>query len=57
MPLKWANLLDEQLDETVISFRNCPKKVITPLTPVEIRIINNVYMGGNSFENWFTASL
>lgn len=51
MPLKWANLLDEQLDEAVISLRNCPKKVITPLTPVEIRITNNVYMGGNSVDN------
>lgn len=45
MPLKWANLLDEQLDEAVLSLRNCPKKVITPLTPVEIRINNSVIMG------------
>lgn len=44
MPIKWADLLDEQLDEAVISLRNCPKKVITPLTPVEIRITNNVIM-------------
>ncbi len=44
MPIKWANLLDEQLDEAVISLRNCPVKVIAPLTPVEIRITNQVIM-------------
>lgn len=45
MPIKWANLLDEQLDEAVLSLRNCPVKVIAPLTPVEIRISNKVAMG------------
>ena len=44
-PVKWANLLDEQLDEAVISLRNCPLKVIPPLTPVEIRITNEITMG------------
>lgn len=44
LPIKWANLLDEQLDEAVISLRNCPKKVIPPLTPVEIRITNDIIM-------------
>lgn len=44
MPIKWANLLDEQLDEAVISLRNCPQKVIAPLTPIEIRITNTVTM-------------
>lgn len=43
-PIKWANLLDEQLDEAVISLRNCPKKVIPPLTPVEIRINSEIIM-------------
>lgn len=49
MPIKWAHLLDEQLDEAVISLRNCPVKVIPPLTPVEIRITNSIIMkkGGN----------
>lgn len=47
-PIKWANLLDEQLDEAVISLRNCPKKVIPPLTPVEIRITNSVTMGSST---------
>ena len=49
MPIKWANLLDEQLDEAVISLRNCPVKVIPPLTPVEIHITNSIIMkkGGN----------
>ena len=48
-PIKWANLLDEQLDEGAISLRNCPKSVISPLTPVEIRINSEVIMrkGGN----------
>lgn len=44
LPIKWANLLDEQLDEAVISLRNCPVKVIPPLTPVEIRIDNSVIL-------------
>lgn len=44
LPIKWANLLDEQLDEAVISLRNCPVKVIPPLTPVELRINNSVVM-------------
>lgn len=44
-PIKWANLLDEQLDEATISLRNCPLKNIPPLTPVEIRITNTVTMG------------
>lgn len=44
MPLKLSNLLDEQLDECIISLRNCPVKVIAPLTPVEIRITNSVIM-------------
>lgn len=49
LPIKWANLLDEQLDEAVISLRNCPVEVIPPLTPVEIRITNSIIMkkGGN----------
>lgn len=47
-PIKWANLLDEQLDEAVISLRNCAKKVIPPLTPVEIRITNSVTMGSST---------
>lgn len=51
MPIKWANLLDEQLDEAVLSLRNCPKKVITPLTPIEIRINNSVIMGAKTVYN------
>lgn len=51
MPIKWANLLDEQLDEAVLSLRNCPVKVIAPLTPVEIRINNSVIMGGRTVYN------
>lgn len=48
MPIKWANFLDEQLDEAVLSLRNCPVRVIHPLTPVEIRITNTVIMGSTT---------
>ena len=48
LPYKWANLLDEQLDEAVMSLRNCPKKITPPLTPVEIRISNTVTMGSTA---------
>lgn len=51
MPIKWANLLDEQLDEATLSLRNCPVKVIPPLTPVEIRINNSVIMGAKTVYN------
>lgn len=44
-PFKCSELLDEQLDEAVISLRNCPLKVIPPLTTVEIRITNEITMG------------
>lgn len=44
-PFKCSELLDEQLDEAVISLRNCPLKVIPPLTPIEIRITNEITMG------------
>lgn len=44
-PFKCSELLDEQLDEAVISLRNCPVKSIPPLTPVEIRIVNEITMG------------
>ena len=51
MPLKWANLLDERLDEGIISLRNCPVKVIAPLSTVEIRINNSVVMGSQTTYN------
>ena len=47
-PYKWANFLDEQLDEAVISLRRCPKRDIKQLTPVEIRITNEIYFGHKS---------
>lgn len=43
MPLKWGNLLDEQLDEMYLSLRHCPIKNFKPLTPVEIRFTNELY--------------
>ena len=45
MPLKWGNFLDEQLDETVITLRRSKKKVFPPLTPVEVRLTNELYWG------------
>lgn len=43
MPLKWANFLDERLDECVLSLRGVKKEVFAPLTPVEIVLTNNLY--------------
>lgn len=45
MPLKWGNFLDEQLDETIITLRRSKKKVFPPLTPVEVRLTNELYWG------------
>lgn len=43
VPLKWANFLDEQLDETIVTLRHVQRKVFSPLTPVEIRLTNELY--------------
>ena len=45
MPLKWGNFLDEQLDEMIITVRRSKKKVFSPLTPVEVRLTNELYWG------------
>ena len=42
-PLKWANLLDERLDEMFLGLRRCPFEVFKPLTPVEIHFSNELY--------------
>lgn len=49
-PIKWSNLLDEQLDEAVISLRRCPLKSIPPLSPVQIQITNQIYFGHGANE-------
>lgn len=43
VPLKWANFLDEQLDEAIVTLRHVQRKIFPPLTPVEIRLTNELY--------------
>lgn len=43
MPLKWADFLDERLDECYLSLRGIKKKNFPPLTPVEIVLSNKLY--------------
>ena len=45
LPIKWANLLDERLDEMYLSLRKCPFENFKPLTPVEIQLQNQIYFG------------
>lgn len=49
MPIKWGNLLDEQLDECFLSLRHCPIKNFKPLTPVEIHFSNELYFAETSW--------
>ena len=46
MPLSWGNFLDEQLDEMSITLRRSKKKVLPPLTPVEVHLKNELYWQG-----------
>lgn len=46
MPLKWADYLDERLDEANLPFRLIKKDSFSPLTPVEIVLSNKLYFGG-----------
>lgn len=45
LPLKTGNFLDERLDECRLSLRVIKKKNFAPLTPVEIIINNEFYLG------------
>ena len=45
LPLKTGNFLDERLDECRLSLRAIKKKNFAPLTPVEIIINNEFYLG------------
>lgn len=49
MPIKWGNLLDEQLDECYLSLRHCPIKNFKPLTPVETHFSNELYFAETSW--------
>ena len=50
LPLKWANLLDEQLDECYLSIRHSSVKNFKPLTPVEIHLKNSLYYGNQTID-------
>lgn len=41
-PVKLSSLLDESLDEAVITLKFVKREIFPPLTPVEIRVINEV---------------
>lgn len=43
MPLKFGDLLDEQLDEAHLALRKCKHRHFPPLTPVEIDLDNKLY--------------
>ena len=45
MPPKWANFLDEQLDEMYLGLRRSPFDIFAPLTPVEIHYTNALLFG------------
>lgn len=44
MPLKWADYLDERLDEASLSIRRIKREKFSPFTPVEIVLSNKHYM-------------
>ena len=50
LPVKLSGLLDESLDEAVVTLRHVPKEVFLPLTPVEIRVSNAVGWNGEEGE-------
>ncbi|MDE6504870.1 MAG: hypothetical protein K2L42_03270 [Clostridia bacterium] len=45
LPLKTGNFLDERLDECRLSLRAIKKKNFAPLTPVDVIINNEFYLG------------
>lgn len=48
VPFKFSGILDESLDEAVISLRHVQKELFTPLTPVEIHVTNTVSIQGKT---------
>lgn len=52
LPVKFADLLDEQLDEAEISLKNCPREYFNPLTiiKVEITCTNNAPISARQFQ-------
>ena len=51
-PIKFADLLDEQLDEAEISLKNCPREYFIPLTMVKVEITctNNAPISARQFQ-------
>ena len=41
LPLKWANLLDEQLDEANVTLKKVPQEYFLPLRKVRVTLINS----------------
>nr|DAR84808.1 MAG TPA: hypothetical protein [Caudoviricetes sp.] len=55
-PLKWSNLLDEQLDEGSLSVLRSPTKIFPPLTKVRITLWNESDSQNPIIFNFFVAS-
>lgn len=51
MPLKWAQFLDERLDECYLSLRRIQKANFQPLTPVDVVLSNKFYIHRNEHGN------
>lgn len=49
-PIKFANLLDERLDECYLSMRHMQRQEFKPMTPVEIVFHNRVFFGWDENE-------
>ncbi len=45
LPIKTGDFLDERLDECNLSLRGVKKEIFSPLTPVDIIIVNDFYYG------------
>ena len=41
LPIKWANLLDEQLDEANVTLKKVPQEYFLPLRKVRVTLINS----------------
>lgn len=48
VPFKFSSLLDESLDEAVITLKHVGKEIFQPLTPVEIHVTNTVTIGSTT---------
>ncbi len=51
MPVKFAKLLDERLDECYLSLRHMKRKEFRPMTPVELTFNNVIHYGSDEVTN------